>query len=87
MSDWWWVIVLVVLAVAGALYLRSRGTGAVRGRADRLHAGSAPPDFRQDREDARVTGMSDEDRAWEAASLRTDRETRERAEDPGDRRG
>ena len=78
MADWWWVAVLVALAVAGVLFLRSRRASAGGSRADRPDGGAAAPDFRQDREDARVARMSEEDRAWEAASLRTDRETRER---------
>jgi hypothetical protein len=85
-ADWWWVVVLVVLALAGALYLRSRRAGAGPNGGGRQVAGAGRPDFRQDREDSRVGGMSEEDRAWETASLRTDRETRERGEDPVDRR-
>ena len=38
--------------------------------------------YLQDREDERVGRMSDEDRAWEAASLQRDRERREREETP-----
>ncbi len=43
--------------------------------------GDAPQvsaDFAQDREDNRLGHMSEEDRAWEQASLQKERETREK---------
>ena len=43
---------------------------------------SAPRDFAQDREDSRQAGLSDEDRAWQEASLQRDRERRERDQSP-----
>ena len=86
MSDWWYVIAIVGLAAVGVLYLRARRTGAGGGRNDGPDGARARPDFTQDREDSRLSGMSAEDRAWEDASLRTNRETRERdAAGPGGR--
>ena len=77
MTDWWYVIAIVGLAAGGGLYLRARrgstGRGNVPAGGDR-----AETNFAQDREDGRVAGMSAEDRAWEDASLRTNRETTER---------
>ena len=77
MSDWWWVIAIVGLAAVAVLYLRARGNTNRGGSADRPDGARARPDFAQDREDSRLAGMSAEDRAWEDASRRTDRETRE----------
>ena len=84
MSDWWYVIAIVGLAAVGVVYLRARRTGTGRGSNDGPDSARARPDFTQDREASRLSGMSAEDRAWEAASLRTNRATRERdAESPG----
>ncbi len=86
MSDWWYVIAIVALAAVGVLYLRARRTGTGGGSNDGPDSARVRPDFTQDREDSRLSGMSAEDRAWEDASLRTNRETRERdAESPGGR--
>jgi uncharacterized protein with von Willebrand factor type A (vWA) domain len=61
--------VIVVLAAAGVLYLLARRNRRGGGR-DGGPDGSAPPrDYRQERADDRQAGMSEEDRAWEAASL------------------
>jgi hypothetical protein len=67
MGEWWYVIVILVLAVLIGLYFidrqrrsrRDRGPGATIA-ADRNYVG--------EREDARQAGMSAEDRAWETAS-------------------
>jgi hypothetical protein len=88
MSGWWYVLAIVVLAAAGLLYLRGRrggtgGSGEVGGEV-RKDAASPSAGYGQDREDARVAHMSEEDRAWEAASLQTERETRERDAAPGE---
>ena len=45
-----------------------------RGTDDRPAAAPAARDYAQEREDSRQTGLSDEDRAWEEASLRRSRE-------------
>lgn len=51
----------------------------LRARKIRVNAIDSGPqdttDYAQDREDNRLAHMSEEDRAWEAASLQKDRET------------
>ena len=42
----------------------------------------APRDFAQDREDSRQGRLSEEDRAWQEASLERDRVRRERDQSP-----
>ena len=80
MSDWWYVIVVVVLVAAGILYARAR-----RGRGGRdapQGSARAPQDFVRDREDARLAHMSEEDRAWQAASLQRNRDAAARDDGP-----
>ena len=55
------------------------GRGGKGGREDGAPASRG---YTQDREDERVGRMSDEDRAWEAASLQRDRERREEENRP-----
>ena len=78
MSDWWYVIAVVVIVAVVLLYLRARGARAVQRRDARPASGGPARDFRQEREDARVGHMSEEDRTWEAASSERNRETQER---------
>ncbi len=75
----WYLIVPVVLVVAGILVLlRSRNAAATR-RHDEQRAQSRPgPAHIQDREDARLANMSTEDRAWETATLQRNRENEAR---------
>ena len=54
---------------------RDKGAGRPTGE-------PAPRDFAQDREDSRQGRLSEEDRAWQEASLRRDRERRERDQSP-----
>ncbi len=75
MSGWWFVVVIVGLAAA-LLYRRARGSRSRGGRDDRHGGPGTDREFRQEREDARLARTSEEDRAWEAASLRRDRERR-----------
>ena len=58
--------------------------GPLLGRGSKGREGDAPASrgYVQDREDERVGRMSDEDRAWEAASLERERERREREDTP-----
>jgi hypothetical protein len=57
------------------LLQRVRG-GAASGSRDTGDEGASPPrDFGAEREDARQTHMSAEDRAWEAASRQRDQDT------------
>ncbi len=73
MSNWLIVLIIVVLAAAAVVYLRSR-----RQRHEDVVVGAASDrDYEQEREDSRVTQMSTEDRAWEAASLQKNREAQE----------
>ncbi|MDP9364067.1 MAG: hypothetical protein M3Q10_07545 [Chloroflexota bacterium] len=87
MTDWWYVIPIVGLAAVGGMYLRARRGSSGRGN-DPAGSDRADTNFAQDREDGRLAGMSAEDRAWEDASLRTNRETRPRDALPvAERRG
>lgn len=80
METWWVVLVIIVLAALSGLFIvlrnsRQEATGTTPGPvADR--------DFVQERETVRLGGMSEEDQAWQAASL--DRERATRAETPPD---
>ena len=62
--EWLYVLAVVVLAAAALLYLRSRGN------APGPTVGSNRPegDYVRGREDARMAGMSQENRDWEATS-------------------
>lgn len=82
MSNLWLVIAVVVLAAGGIVLLRNRGLGANASTRGRSAGAGADSNFSQDREDNRVARMSDEDRAWEAASLKKNEETRERIDIP-----
>ena len=55
-----------------------------RGTEGRPAAAPAARDFAQEREDSRQARLSEEDRAWQEASLQRDQERRERE---GDRTG
>ncbi len=57
-------------------WLRRRTIRASAG--DEQHVST---DYARDREDNRLAHMSEEDRAWETASLQRDRETRGRSQD------
>lgn len=80
----WYLIALVVVAVAGFVLLRYRNTGTSRSQ-DALQ-GQAPSrlgqDYANDREDARLAHMSAEDRAWESASLLRNQAIQERSATP-----
>jgi hypothetical protein len=53
-----------------------------RGHDDRPVGAPAPRDFAREREDRRQADLSDEDRAWQEASLQRDRERRARDQPP-----
>jgi hypothetical protein len=83
MSNWWYVLAIVVVAAAVLLFLRYRG----RSRSD--EGPLAPPagigpnrNYAQEREEARVGRMSEDDQAWEAASLDRNREEQAGREPP-----
>ncbi|MDP9364332.1 MAG: hypothetical protein M3Q10_08950 [Chloroflexota bacterium] len=67
----------------GRLRARLRGTGNDEGGGGRR--GGARAGVGQEREEARLAGMSEEDRAWEDASLQRDRERRARDGDRTER--
>jgi hypothetical protein len=73
MSNWWYVLAIVVIAAAVLLFLRYRGRGGGVPLASRT--GISPNrNYAQEREEARVDRMSEEDQAWESASLERNRE-------------
>lgn len=79
MSTWWYVLIVVVLVVLIALTLRSRRQ---RPRLRETDATATSRNFSAEREDARRTHMSTEDRDWEAGSLQRQRDARSREEPP-----
>jgi len=59
------------------------GSGTTRASTqDVTAAGSPPRDFTQERETGRVGNFSEEDQAWEAASLKRNREAQVRDQTP-----
>ncbi len=83
MSNWWYVLVIVVLAALGILYYlryrRSSAGGAPLNRRDTVRPNR---DFAQERETSRTGHMSEEDRAWEADSIERNREEQARRQPP-----
>ena len=75
--DWWLVIAIAAVVVVGMRYLRSRRAGTITGND---HAVGPPTDFTQDREDNRISRLSTEDQAWEAASQQRSRDAQKRDE-------
>ena len=86
MADWWYVIAIAGIALAGIRYMRSRTAGNGRSGSARQASTPADRDYKQEREDDRHAHMSDEDRAWEAASLQRNRELRARDDTPAEHR-
>jgi hypothetical protein len=77
MSDWWFLVLLVlVLAALGMLYLRLRSQRDPVYRPRGADSGSR--DFTSERETTRVGQLSDADRAWEASSLQRNRDAEDR---------
>lgn len=76
--DWWLVILLAVVVLAGTIALRMRGKqrAAMNNRPV-----SGTGDFSGDRETNRVSRLSDEDRAWETASLQRSQDAAARDKD------
>jgi hypothetical protein len=67
MDNSWIVIIVAVAAIAYFLYDRQRRSA--RDVAKGKPGPSGTGDFTADRETTRLSGMSEEDRAWEQASL------------------
>jgi hypothetical protein len=70
MPDWLIVLVILVLAAIGIMYLLRRSRQRTV-PADDIQA--TPRDFVRDRETSRMDNLSEEDRNWQAASLERDR--------------
>jgi hypothetical protein len=77
------VIVGVLVAAAVLLSLRHQQQRSEE-RQVMPSAAATPPDFTLDREVARLTHMSADERAWETASLQRDQANQDRAEQGGD---
>jgi LPXTG-motif cell wall-anchored protein len=74
MSSWLIILIIVILVAAGLLFWRSR-----QERHEDVMVGAASTrDYEQERKDSRNTQMSDEDRAWQEASLQKNRENQAR---------
>ena len=59
-------------------WAKVRGRGRAGHRDDARLVGDRPPrDYAREREDARAAGMSEDNRAWEAASRERERERQE----------
>ena len=75
MDIWWIVLVLFILATIVVVYVVLRNARQGPG------VGQQPPtterDFVEDRETSRLGNMSEEDQAWQTASLEKDRANRE----------
>ena len=82
MSDWWYGIAIGALAIVALRFLLLRGNASRRKGDDRQAGPSPAEDYPQDREDTRLSHMSDEDRAWEAASIDRNRERQTRVGEP-----
>lgn len=78
MSGWWYALIIVALVVIVLVVVLMRRTTARR-RGVMDQPTNRPRDFPQERQTARHAQMSEEDRAWEAAS-------RQRADDDASRR-
>lgn len=78
MSNWWIILIVVVIVAAGFLFWRSR-----RERHEDVVVGAASTrNYEQEREDSRNAQMSDEDRAWQSASLEKNRENQQHQAPP-----
>ena len=86
MTGWHVVIVGVAIVVVGLLALRDgRQRRAERHASRPAHA--TLPDFTRDREVARLTHMSADERAWETACLQRQQAQQARAGQPTDATG
>ncbi len=61
-----------------------RGSGATRTGGRETTAAGSPRDFAAERETGRVGDLSEEDQAWEAASLARNREAQGREKTPSE---
>jgi hypothetical protein len=84
-TQWWVVIVAVLIVMAVFVYLRSRRIQVSQAQDRRMSMqeqgrAQSPVEETSQREEHRLGGMSAEDREWEQASLQRNREQIERAQ-------
>lgn len=81
-----WFIIIVVLAAAGILYtLYQRGQLTKQPEQGQKHV-PAERDYPKEREEARLAHLSEDDRAWEAASLQRNLASQTPSEAPAEQR-
>lgn len=79
MPTWWYILIVVILVVLIALIVRSRRQ---RPRMREPDVAATARNFSEEREDARRTHMSTEDREWEAGSLQRQRDVDRQKQPP-----
>jgi FtsZ-interacting cell division protein ZipA len=84
-TQWWIVVVAVLIVIAVFVYLRSRRTQVSQAQDRRMSMqeqgrAQSPAEEISQREEHRLARMSAEDRAWETASLERNRERVESAQ-------
>jgi hypothetical protein len=82
-TQWWIVLVVVVISGAVIAYRRFSGTRSGGEQARQMsvqtqNRARSPDAVISQREDRRLAGMTADDRAWEQASLQRNRESQER---------
>ncbi|HET9662175.1 MAG TPA: hypothetical protein VFP05_17750 [Thermomicrobiales bacterium] len=83
MSNWWIVVIVIIFLVAIGLFaIRARREGQDAQAKAHAAANRSDRNYEQEREDSRVSHLSDEDRAWEAASLQKNREAQQQSPPP-----
>lgn len=81
MSNLWYLLLVIVILAVILYYGRYRTKKNERQNAVRDNPGP-PRDYAQEREANRVSRLSEEDQAWEAASLKKNQETIDRNQPP-----
>jgi hypothetical protein len=69
--DWWLVIAIAAVVIVATRVLKARGGSAAPTSES---AAGTRVDFSGNREASRVSGLSEEDRAWETASQQRSRD-------------
>jgi hypothetical protein len=85
MSDLWYVLILVAVAVVGFRVLRTRRTAEQTRQDSVTESGTASRDYAQERETNRVSHMSESDQTWQAASLQRNRDNQARDKAPAEK--
>jgi len=86
MSDLWYVLILVAVAVVGFRVLRARRTAEKTRRDTLAESDTASRDYAQERETNRVSHMSESDQEWQAASLQRNRDNQARDQAPAEKK-